>query len=342
MKQKRNYLLLFPLIAVFLTAVNFSSAAIQISVKNILDWVKVHQARLHSLYLTEWSDENTYDTPLVWLKTNGNHILVSNGLLVWKNNSIEWSSMVAIGWWDSNTIQNSKNSWIAGWNWNRISNWSNSIIWWWSSNTITWPDAVIAWWNSNKATTWGIVVWWSNNTAKNNGVVFWWLSNTAEWYNSLILWSWSKWWNWSFAWNGEAKDYSAYIWAKNGVLIWTYDTIAWVNLVVNGGIKLWWDEKTKWTAWEIRVVWWCFYAYDWEYWHVINQSWKSNCSWLPAADTCEFWAIQLQAWDRVFAYKDWISTDCSSIEVVCLENWDLVSVSSPNEKDYKYPYCYEL
>ena len=249
--------------------------------------------------------------------------------------------MVTIGWWTSNKIQNSKNSWIAGWTANSISKWDNSVIWWWSSNSITWSDAVIAWWYKNEATTWGVVIWGSDNKAMNDGVVFWWKWNTADWFNSLVLWSWSRWGRWSFAWNGEASDYSAYIWAKNWVLIWTYDTINWVNLVVSGAIKLWSDAITSaWTAWEIRFVWWCFYAYDGSYWHVINQSWKSGCTWLPAAGTCEFWAVQLQVWDVVRAYKDTISTDCSSIDVACSEDWSLVGIRG--ETDYIYPYCYEL
>ena len=339
MKQKRNYLFLFSLLVVCLTVINFSGA-LKISV-NILDGVNVHQARLHSLYLTEWFDEDTAEPGqyLAWLKTNNNHILVSNGLLVWNTNKIEWSSMVTIGWWDNNKIQNSKNSWIAGWMANTISKWDNSVIWWWSSNTIEWSDAVIAWWSNNKATTWGVVVWWSDNEALNNGVVFWWKWNKADWFNSLVLWNWSEWGKWSFAWNGKANDYSAYIWAKNWVLIWTYDPIDWVNLVVNWAIKLWWETKADWVPWEIRVVWWCFYAYDGEYWHVINQSWKSGCTLLPAADTCEFWAVHLQEWDVVTAFKDPISASCSSIDVSCI-GWNLVGIRG--ERDYIYPYCHEL
>ena len=341
MKQKKGYKLLLPLIAAFLLALNFSGA-IKITVRNILDDANnySHRVRLHSLYLTEWF-EDSEDDYLVWMKTFNNHLLVSNGLLIWKTNNIEWSRMVTIWWWNNNRIQNSENSWIAGGAENKIFTWDNSVIWWWYNNRIEWSDAVIAWWDNNRATAWGIVVWWSGNLAKNKGIVFWWEWNVADWFNNLVLGKNAEWWEWSFAWNGKANNYSAYIWAKNWVLIWTYDTITWVNLVVNWAIKLWWDTEASWTPWEIRVVWWCFYAFDWSYWHVINQSWKSGCTWLPAVGTCEFWAVQLQAWDKVTAYKDTISTSCSSSEVVCL-NWELVGISNPSEKDYIYPYCHEI
>ena len=330
MKQKRNYLLLV-LAAIFAVLFNVSDAVIIDS--SLLEDTNLHKARLHSLFL---EDEGWYS--FASLISHKNHLIISNGLVVWTYNIVNNSTMWSIWWWLWNSLEGTNYAWIAGWAANRISNWSNSIIWWWSSNTIIWSDAVIAWWNNNEAKTWGIIIGWENNIAE-WWIVFWWAGNKSYWWNNLVFWKDAEWWDGSFAWNGKAESWSAYIWARNGVLIWTYDAITWVNLVVSWAVKLGWDSSTGWTAWEIKVVWWCFYAYDWEYWHLINQSWTWWCEWFEAAQSCLFWNVQLQAWDRVSAYNAIISTECKAEVVVC-KNWELVRADDETDKSYKYSYCF--
>ena len=333
MKQKRNYLLLI-LVVVFIVLFNVSSAiTIDSELFEGVDYQ--HRARLHSLFLEKDDDTWYAFASLIAYK---NHLIISNWLVIWTYNSVTNSKMGSIWWWLWNSIDDADYAWIAGWTANTISRWDNSVIWWWSNNTIIWSDAVIAWWNNNDATTWGIIVWWQGNTAE-WWIVLWWVGNTSRWWKNLIFWKGAGWWDGSFAWNGEARDYSAYIWARNWVLIWTYDAITWVNLVVNWAVKLGWNDSTGWVAWEIKVVWWCFYAYDWEYWHLINQSWTWGCEWFEAAQPCLFWNVQLQAWDRVSAYNAIISTECRAEEVVC-KNWELVSVDDETDKSYKYAYCF--
>ena len=330
MKQKRNNLLVI-LVAVFIALFNVSNAVVIDS--TLLEDTNQHSARLHSLFL-----ENEEWASFASLVLHKNHLIISNGLVVWTYNSVTSSNMGSIWWWLWNSIEYANYAWIAGWTANTISKWDNSVIWWWSSNTIVWSDAVIAWWNSNGATTWGIIIWWENNTAE-WWIVLWWAWNKSYWWNNLVFWKNAEWWDGSFAWNGKAESFSAYIWARNGILIWTYDAITWINLVVSWAVKLGWNDSTGWVAWEIKVVWWCFYAYDWEYWHLVNQSWTWWCQWFEAAQPCLFWNVQLQAWDTVSAYNAIISSECRAEEVIC-KNWELVRVDDENDKSYKYSYCF--
>jgi hypothetical protein len=156
----------------------------------------------------------------------------------------------------------------------------------------------------------------------------------------LVMGEGAKWNMWSFAWNGEADNYSARIDAANWILIGTYDAIDWVSLVVNWAIKIGGGTWTNGVAWEIRMVSGCFYAYDWSYWHVINQS-TTWCNALPVAKTCRFGNVQLQAWDRVTAYKVNISSNCDaekSDNAVCNSSGDVTDGSV----SYPYPYCYSI
>lgn len=264
-------------------------------------------------------------------------LLVTNGIVIWDSSSLSQSTATSIGWWRNNIIYwDSTNAGIAWWQGNSISLWENSTIWWWMSNTIEWRWAVIAWWEENMWFEGWSVVWWRWNSANSGWVVLWWMYNKA-WVNSLALWSNASWNYNSFAWSATTDVNSARIDANNWILIWTTDVVSWVNLVVNWGIKLWWNSEVDWIAWEIKVVNWCFYAYDWTTWHLINRNTTWDCSDFEVWKICKFWNVELQEWDVVTAYNKTISTWCESKIVTCLD-WKLVDESWGEE--YKYPYCY--
>jgi len=317
--------------------------------------VEWHISRLHSLYVWQWA-------VFAWLVTKDRALHITNWLVVW-NGTVN-SEMGTIAWGNDNKISDGNHAWIAGWQGNQIISWQgdinkgdNSVIGWWNNNTIQWNNSVIVGGNENAilpstqsvSRNWegSVILWWNQNEASNGWIVFWWSKNRARWANNLVMWQNAKGWDGSFIWNdgskeAEADSFSAYIWAENWILIGTYDPKPGVNLVVNGAMKIWWDTSESAVAWEIRVVEGCFYAYDWEYRHIINQSDSSECDALPISNTCAFGNVELQAWDEAQAYSARTSSDCSLIlaQVVCTPEWKLVNKYDSSDETHKYAYCY--
>ena len=291
-----------------------------------------HKPRMHSLYLLGTSKI------LGWgLVVNDNVFSLLNGIVVgmrWWSSSD--SSEASIGWGKDNKIQyGSDNAGIVWWHNNAVSNGENSIIWWWRNNQIFWSNSIIAWGQNNVAQEWGNILWWSNNDAIWNSVVLWWSGNNARW-TSLVLWAASDW-NDTFAWNAQAYDASR-INAEKGILIWTTQSTTWVNLVVNGWIKLSGTENINWRAWEIKVVSWCFYVYDGKYWHVMNKNSADLCDRIWAAFTCDFGNVKLQEWETAIAYNSLSAITCEAKLVTC-RNGKLTT--SDWNTGYVHPYCYE-
>ena len=271
------------------------------------------------------------------MSVENNQLVITDWIVVWDSTSQSRSPASSVGWWNMNTIgENSSYAWIAWWHWNRISSWENSIIGWWMNNTVGGSNAIVVWWEANSVLERWNVVWWYWNSAENNWVVLWWSDNIAS-DNSLVLWA-NAVWAWkSFSWNASAWYHAARIDASNWVLIWTTQPLTGVNLVVNGAVKLWGTNSVTGVAWEIKVVNWCFYAYDWVAWHVMNRNSTWECNDLPVSQICKFGNVELQEWDVVIAYKATISPTCEYAEVTCT-NWEFVDAGW--NTDYKYPYCY--
>ena len=292
-------------------------------------WMAQHKARVHTLYL--WSGET------VGIKTLQNNLIITNWIVVWDANSYSQSTGASIWWWVGNTIKgNSQYAGIAWWQDNQISSWENSIIGWWLDNGIDGKNAVVAWWQHNTSHSWWSIVWWTENTSENNWVVLGWYHNEAH-SNGLALWKNANATYNSFAWNATAEANSARINASNWILIWTTQTITWVNLVVNWPTKIAGSNSATWITWEIRSVSWCFYAYDWVNWHIINRNTTWNCNAFNVPKLCKFGNIELQEWDVVTAYKATLATNCESKTVTC-KNWELLDTAWNN--NYKYAYCF--
>ena len=269
---------------------------------------------------------------------------VLNGLFVWEWTAGDNATLVVVWWWDNNTI-NGSSAWIAGWSTNTISA-NNSAIGGGINNTVNWENGVVAWWNSNTVwSVWGVVVWWNNNSVGEYWVVVWGSSNSAGKYG-LAFWRSSKWGERSFSWNDgsnesyTAKDNSAYIGTSGWVLIWTYTPVSWVNLVVNGAVKIWWEELWLWKVWEVKMVNGCFYAHDGSKWHVLGRGSvsASSCRIEGLAKICEFGNTRLWEWDIAIWYSAPYAPNCNDIRQV-------VSCGSDGNLDpaeYVYPYCYSL
>ena len=330
-----------------------------------MDWTQftnlqeqtLHKARLRTLYL--WNGENTENE--AWMSATEKTLDIFKWLIVEKSlvdiNS-KWS-LIVIGGWQNNTISNTSNegvsnSGIAWWEGNTI-NVNNAAIGGWSSNSVSWENGVVAWWFRNNWNAGWVVLWWQTNTA--DGVVLWWESNTV-WENGLAMWNWAVWGKWAFVRNDgtyqwdPAKDYSALIWTRDWVLIWTYETKPGVSLVVNWPIQVWNTTQTSGIGGEIRSIGGCLYAFDEEKWHVLGKSSVWSCNGAPGmnlAQTCEFGRVLLQEWDKVMAYStNYSKTECSSKEVVCTHNngstnhtdWILVTTDAQKETIYVYPSCF--
>lgn len=344
MKQinKSNLLLISSAILLIATLplLNFGSFSSALNIwADVLNRVSTgdrHVTRLYELILSDNSVDN-------WVKINikDNHLTISNGIVVWDNDSSADWQFSSIWWWMQNKIESSDYAWIAWWTSNKISNWDNSVIWGWNRNTIVWENAVIAWGEQNSASALWVVVWWRNNAGNSNGVALWGQNNSGG-SSSLVMWSWASW-NHAFSRNAQADDNAARIDAKSGVLIWTTNTIAWVSLVVSWAVKIAWSGSStaNWIAGEIRVVNGCFYAFDWKYRHVVSQANNpTECTWFASTATCDFWNVRLQQWDQVTWYNSTISTSCAGERVVC--SGGILLTVAWNHEGYNSPYCYEI
>lgn len=341
MKQKK-WFYLFILSAVILSIasmpfLNFSSSESAIEIGSILNnWIKdKHIVRLYKLTLT-WDGDNSVT---LTINPSTEQLKVENGIVAWNDgNSSQWY-LSSIWWWEWNSIDdNSDNSWIAWWKNNKITDGPNSVIWGWSGNTIVWRNAVIAWGQWNVGGNYWVVAWWRNNTASGYGVVLWGLNNNAE-ESSLVMWSGASWRN-AFSRNAKAQADSARIDAKNGILIGTTESIQWVNLVVSGAVKITWNDGDEWQPWEIKVVDGCFYAYDWNYWHLISQTNNSSdCQWFVLTESCQFGNVYLQQWDQVTWYKATLDQNCTQHKVVC--SGGVLVEKGTNATGYDKPYCHK-
>lgn len=256
------------------------------------------------------------------------------------------SQLASIWWWDRNTIDSSSNYAGIGW-WinNKVNNWENSLIWWWDGNIIGAKDAVIAWgkWNEVSWEKW-VVLWGQSNKVNWNKWIVLWGNGNSAWESSLVMWHGAAWSKNSFSWNANAGDNQARIDAESGILIGTVEPIAGVNLVVNWAVKLSSsDENISGVVGEVRFLNGCFYAYDWLYWHLINQG-DSSCNDLDVVNdkTCDFGNVKLQAWDQVKAYKTMLASQnawwCDYRQVTCSEGKLL---TDSGDETYQFPYCYE-
>lgn len=256
---------------------------------------------------------------------------------MWRNNgSLQGARYVSIGWWVDNTISSVENSGIWWWNGNLVDS-AVSVIWWWSENRVKADSKfnTVAWWYSNLVANEWSIVGWENNVVIGRSVVVWWSGNHVDGDGSMAFWSGSKWWARSFSWNSPiVRDYSAIIVATGWVLIWTYEPVTWVNLVVEGAVKIWTGLLTE-NVGEIRMQSGCFYWYDGRDWHVINkQSWE----WCPKV-VCAYGSVLLSPGDSVPAYTRPYAKDCSQMLVTgyCYADWTFW-----NPGVQYYPYCYNL
>lgn len=306
-----------------------------------------YRSTLHTLNL--WSLTN-----FATLQESNWRMRFTNWLVAWKDSSVWNSQYAVIGWWDGNKILNNAN--YAG-------------IWWWKSNEIRGNYAVIGWWAENDA-NWdnSVVVGGYKNTASaQNSVVVGGYNNTASGQNSVVVGGQNNKANknslalghnataneWAFAWNWSAWQNSAYISASNWTLIGTITPIAWVNLVVDGAVRVAWtkDNGNK-QKWEIRYVSGCFYWYDGSVRHILNRGTEktendddndnNKCKGFDTnsvAQHCEFGNTILWDWDKATGYKNPYSTNCNATtnkKTVTCVNWSL----SPSW--YTYPYCYPI
>lgn len=323
----------------------------------VINWRKLsdaHQVHVKSLNLWTWV--NDYEVKIKRLEAFD----IVNWISVWTGIKIKEWALVVIGWWVGNQVTVKWNYvWIAWWQQNTIENnvessvigggyhnrvlKSQSVIWGGYRNTVD-----IAWWT---------ILGWKRNTAQNIGsVVLGWETNAAGWKDSFAVGKSAKAWLASFSWHDGSRNMSAVnktatIWATSGILIGTYDRLAWVNLVVSGAVKISWTSSMSWTAWEIKMLSGCFYAYDGTSWHVFgkNSNADSNCKKDFVGVTCTFGNVVLQQWDIVTAYSQPYSKNCNYIkktDVTCTREtiwWVLTWVlKSGTDKKYIYPSCYTV
>ena len=229
-KTKKNYLLGIILSALLIVwIINVTNWINRITI-NVPDKSDLHRISVFSLFLGD-ANSSTQMSVDTW-STN---LDILNWLIVNSNNSHGNLSTVWGG--KSNNIINANNAWIAGGESNIIQ-WENWAIGWWKSNTVEWKNWVIAGWLRNRAWWFWIILWWDSNISSGGWIVLWGKNNNAQ-NHSIALWQNAKWDNYSFAWNGHAPEHSARINASGGVLIWTYNSITGVSLVVSWAIKLW-------------------------------------------------------------------------------------------------------
>lgn len=310
------------------------------------DLKNAHRVSLNSLNLWSWSLTNFYEVAierpeifdiLTWLvvgqwttKFNWWSLAVIGG---WKDNQVQGTS-IWVAWGQSNKIINNvENSVIGGWRYNEARK-SKSVIWGWYYNRVTGGGS------------WIILGWYYNNVSKENSIVLGWRYNEANGKNNLLFGQQAKSsYASTFVWGSEnvtcpsSTNNSARICASKGILIWTYDILSGVNLVVSGAVQIAWNSWIG-TPWEIRMVNGCFYAYDGNNWHIFGKNSAANCYGITVSQTCEFGNIKLQEWDIVTAYSKPYAINCNNVKssVTCL--WWVLKAGSHTE--YIYPSCYNV
>ena len=335
MKRLNNYVLLWLSLFAFTWLVYAASSSIMMT--DMLSRVRDqwHRPLLNALSLDGKGGDDA------WMQVDNGLLKLNKSLVVWSWNLwVPENTTIVIAWWENNQIQSWEFAGIWWWSGN-IVNWNYSIIWWWNSNTVNGENSVVVWWINNQWAAWWFVAWWSGNYAWDWGVVLWWENNTTSSWG-LVMWSNANAWNGSFSWNAQVGAQWARVNANNGILIWTNKTVSWVNLVVSWFVSVWSEWIVSAQKWDMVYTWWCFYMYDWEYWHA--QAWldSASCKWHPnnLAKTCKFGNTYLQAWDKVKAYKSFLTNwECKKATVECLD-WKLITTDT-GELWYNSPFCYE-
>ena len=279
--------------------------ALLIDIDNSVDLPNV---RFHSLFL--WSSS------LLYMSGDSKALRIWSWLMF-------WGLDVGIGWWSGNKIMNGVNP--------------TKVIGWWEDNhSYEW---VVVWWFHNEANNW-VVVWWFENQATESTILGW-LNNRTLLGNSLAFWSGALAYEYWFSWNSDISDESkmARIDAESGVLIWTYNPVTGVNLVVNWAVKIWWKKiEEGGVKGEIRAVSWCYYAFDGSNWHVINDWDITDCGEFGLDWACKFGNVLYSSGEVVIGYTEPYALECVKIAWQCIW-WSIFSWS---EILNIYPYCYEL
>ena len=324
------------------------SVSLLVWIVGIVNWVWIeidtspsrnllHRWRLHSLFLWTWEDQTSS-----WIQTTEKNLDILKWLIIWKNSEKTSDGSLIVIWWGKNNEINGNNAWIWWWMGNTIRG-DNSVIWWGRENVINGDNGVIVWWFQNKASD-GIVIWWyqNNDGVDGRGIVLWGRSNKSNWENSLVLWyRWNKgtiWWDWSFVWNNgtdvnnKAVNQAARI-ETSSMLIWAYDKINGVKLVVSWAIKLWEWISDK--GWEISVnSTWCINAYDWNNSHILGKNSEDVCG--AVFSGCQFGNVILQHGETAKAYRSFYSTNCEHSSNVVTARCDNGTMN-PNWYLYCYP-----
>ena len=300
-----------------------------------------HSSRLYNLSL--WSDTvSTGNIQVVKKPTGKNVTTFTNWLIIWDSHSV--SVEHAVIWWGRiNTV--SVDYAAIGWWENNIASADHAVIGWWFRNTASQQNSVVVGWYGNEASQQNSVVvgWYGNTAGWKNSVVLWWRWNTAR-KNGLALWHSATSNEGSFAWNGTAEAGKWFIGATKWILVGTTEAIDWVNLVVDGAVKIaGLKTDSKRIKWEIRYIGKCFYAYDGAKWYVLNRWTEKNGNtqcrdFSEMAAYCKFGNTVIQNGDSVHAYSQpYAVGNCElyGADITC-NNWVL---SMP---DHIYPYCYTI
>ena len=318
---KKSRLLLLSLI--WFLVIWFVSVAVWITIINTSPDDSEHKVTLHSLFL----EGNVTNEDLIGVESGKENLDINNWLIVGTGNMQWQGELSSIWWWSDNAIWSIHGWGIWWWKTNTVSGWYYSVIGGGADNQTNWSNSVVVWWKTNKVFNGWIVLWWMSNTGT-NWIVLGGYKNQAM-VNSLVLWKKATWNANSFAWNSQAEPSSARIKADSWALIWTYNAVNGVSLVVNWSVKL--DDGSD-IEWAIRLNRsWCLTMYD-GHTHVLGKSSKSVCG---VASWCQFGSTLLQDWDIVTGYIVSYSTNCSGqrTQVQC-NHWEL---SRP-----VYPYCYNI
>ena len=315
----------------------------KISKKSILSWLALLWATLIIWFVNALliDTENSVNLPNVlvhslflWSDSKKAHVYMSGEskvLRIWS-----WLMLrdldIGIGWWSGNKIENGVDP--------------TKVIGWWVDNRSISDGWVVVWWFDNEANNW-VVVWWFGNQA-NESTILGWLNNKTSSSNSLVFWSGASANDYWFSWNSNIFDKSkmARIDAESGVLIWTYNPVTGVNLVVNWAVKIWWKKiEEGGVKGEIRAVSWCYYAFDGSSWNVINNWNNTSCSEVLMDWICKFGNVWFFSGDLVYWYKEPYALNCVQFVWMCrwwsIFSWSDWSVILEKYVDI-YPYCYEL
>jgi hypothetical protein len=318
--------------------ISFVTKAIEITPHKIPDWVTQHSTVLHSLYLWDRGDGLTG----AWLRVLSwrESLNVLNWFAAWtwtKTKNSIWK-LVVVGWWIDNQVY-----------------WNGAAVGWWEENYAT-SNSVIAWWVYYKAENWWVIVggWWTRGKTEASNkwvilgwsrwyasgwVVLWWIGNESQ-AGSIVLWEDSKWKAWSFAWNAQPDENSAQVTATNWLLIWTNASLANIQLVVTGAVKIWSSNRPR--LWEIKLASndECISAHDGTSYMALG--WASANGECTNNGSCLYSWVYLQDWDTMTWYDVFYAIypeSCNSHKITNIKcsGWVIVGMGN-----HKYLYCYDV